>query len=206
MLFKSKPRPRGGAILPLGFIVPCQPKLVDKVPLGPEWIHEFKYDGFRLMNRKAGGKVQIWTRPGNERSKDFTAVREAIAALPDGTVIDGEAVVEDEDTEHNFAALHSKDGCARADLYAFDLLFDGGNDIRSLPLEERRARLSALIGNGRPGLYSSGHVPGADGQKMFDFACSANLEGIVSKRLGSRYRSGPTDNWRKIKCKEYRRD
>jgi bifunctional non-homologous end joining protein LigD len=205
MLYQLKPRPRGGAILPAGFIVPCQAVLAHKVPLGPEWIHELKHDGFRLIVRKEAGRVKLWTRPGLDWTDRFDAIREAAAHLPDGCVLDGEATVDSEAGGYDFHALRSKAGCARATLWAFDLLFDRGGDIRPSPLEERRDRLRDLVGEGRPGMYFSGHIEGPDGQKMFDLACEANLEGIVSKRKGSRYRSGPYDAWRKIKCKDYRR-
>lgn len=206
MLFKSKPRPRGGAILPVGFIQPCQARLATRVPLGPEWIHELKHDGYRLIARKEAGRVKLWTRTPTDCTDRFPAIREALQLLPDGCVLDGEATVDRPDGGNDFHALASRDGAESAELWAFDLLFIHGGDIRPSPIEERRARLRDLIGGGGPGLRFSGHIDGPDGQKMFDLACEANLEGIVSKRLGSRYRSGPTDTWRKIKCASYTRD
>jgi len=203
--FKARPRPRGRAILPAGFIRPCQSILATKIPLGPEWIHEVKHDGYRLICRRAPGNVKLWTRTATDWATKFTAIREGIEALPPGCVIDGEAVCDFPDGRNDFHSLFSKWGCARANLWAFDLLVINGEDIRSQPLEDRRARLKALIDGVSPAIHFSGSFDGPEGQKVLDLACGY-FEGIVSKRLGSRYRSGPTDNWRKVKCKDYRRD
>jgi len=118
-------------------------------------------------------------------------------------VIDGEAVCLREDGRPDFDALRSRRACQDARLIAFDLLALNGEDLRRKPLRERRARLAALLGEAPDALWFSGHVAGADGEALFRHACAMSLEGIVSKRIGASYRSGPHSAWRKIKNPTY---
>ncbi|WP_291209053.1 hypothetical protein [Hyphomonas sp.] len=203
MLWRNTPAPRGGRRFPEGFIEPCKPTLTAKVPAGPDWIHELKYDGYRLICRKQGDQVKIWTRPGNERASEFTGIAAGLARIPHDFVIDGEgACIEGENC--NFHALRSRAGKARATLMAFDLLALDGEDLRERPCEERRARLGEIVA-AMPGIAFSEAVSGDDGQLLYEHACRAGLEGVVSKKRASRYRSGPSQVWRKTLCKEYSR-
>jgi bifunctional non-homologous end joining protein LigD len=189
---------------PVGFVQPCQPTLSEVVPTGPEWIHELKWDGYRIVARRHGHLVRLWSRTGRSWTEAYPAITNAIRALPtDSVIIDGEAVCLREDGSPDFDALRSQRTCKTARLMAFDLLFVGGQDLRGFPLEERRSMLAALLRD-EPydGLWFSGEVEGSQGEALFRQACAMNLEGIVSKRKGRPYRSGPTKDWRKIKCPE----
>jgi len=190
---------------PAGFIKPCQPTLSDKAPSGPLWIHEIKHDGYRIIACKSGDRVRLWSRNGRDWLKEFIAVADALKALRvDEIVLDGEAMAHCEDGLPDFHGLRSEDGGAGACLFAFDLLRLNGEDLRSLPLEERRARLrKAFRGSGKA-LRFSEHLEG-DGPEIFRHACALGLEGIVSKRWDARYRSGRSLTWLKIKNPTYER-
>jgi hypothetical protein len=128
---------------PPNWIEPCIPTLVDRPPSGPNWRHEVKWDGYRLCVVVAGGNATARTRRGHDWSHRFRSIVDAAAALScQNAVIDGEAVVLDEQGHASFAALQSRlDGATRAEvvLHAFDLLFLDGRDLRERPLSERRA-------------------------------------------------------------------
>jgi bifunctional non-homologous end joining protein LigD len=189
---------------PEGFIAPCLLTASDIVPTGPGWIYEVKHDGFRLCARADAGRPRIWTRPGNNRTRDFAAVAAGLAQLGD-VVLDGEAVCQRDDGHSDFHALRSADGCGRATLWAFDLLMVGGEDLRPLPVEVRRERLQNLISQRQPaGIAFSEHAEN-DGEALFAAACRMNLEGIVAKRKGSRYTSGRCRHWLKIKNPDWAR-
>jgi bifunctional non-homologous end joining protein LigD len=192
-------------ILPAGFIPPCQPVLSAVVPRGPEWQHELKHDGWRIIARKSGPRVRIWTRYGKEQSASFIDIAQALLLLPvTACVLDGEAVAHNADGLPDFYGLRSSAGAARAVLFAFDLLELEGKDMRGRPLVERRSILEELVFEPRDGLRLSDVFDG-DGKTLLQHACAFGLEGIVSKRRSSRYRSGRSDDWRKIKCPEYQR-
>jgi bifunctional non-homologous end joining protein LigD len=186
-------------------IEPCLATLVEAAPSGQKWLHEIKWDGYRLVSFVENGKVRIATRNGHDWTHRFPAIAKAMAELPVETaVIDGEAVVEDENGISSFSALQqalSNQGNAeRAILYAFDLLYRDGRDLRGLPLDQRKAALAKLIPPGGGGtLRYSEHVE-ADGEAMVRNACRLGLEGVVSKRRDCPYRSGRRDDWLKTKC------
>jgi bifunctional non-homologous end joining protein LigD len=183
---------------PEGFVAPCLLTTSDVVPSGPGWLFEVKHDGFRLCARADAGRPRIWTRPGNNRTRDFAAIAAGLAELG-SVVMDGEAVCKREDGCSDFHALRSSDGCARATLRAFDLLMHDGEDLRPLPVEVRRERLQNLISLRRPtGIAFSEHAEN-DGEALFAAARRMNLEGIVAKRKGTRYTSGRCRYWLKIK-------
>src|SRR3954452_4131887 len=124
---------------PPGFILPCQPALADRPPVGPGWLHEIKFDGYRVIARKDGDQVRIWARTTSDYSKAFTRIRDAVAALPiENAVIDGEAVVLRPDDRCGFEALRSREGQGEAILVAYDLMQVEGEDVRGEPLEQRR--------------------------------------------------------------------
>ena len=209
----SPTRPVRGRCKPTGFILPCQPALSDRPPSGPDWQHEVKWAGYRLIARNDGSRVRLWTRTGTDYTACLDRIRWAIAALPvRSAVLDGEAVAFGDDDCANFGALRSLEGQAGAVMIAYDLLELDGEDIRREPLQERRARLAKILscGGGKAdqkmqgGLVLSEAISGK-GEAVFRQACLMGLEGIVSKRLGSRYVSGRTRAWLKTKNPNFER-
>ena len=190
--------------LPAGFIQPCQPTLVANPPAGPGWLHEVKHDGFRILARKQGERVEVWSRRGAMFRDRFPRIAEAVGALPvDNALIDGEAVVFLPDGHSDFAGLLTKAGGERASFVAFDLLGLEADDLRQRPLEERRDALAQLV-RGVDGIVFS-EALATEGAIVFAHACKLGLEGIVSKRAGSRYRSGTSRNWLKVLNPEFQR-
>lgn len=189
---------------PAGFIRPCLPTLVANPPGGPGWLHEVKHDGFRTLARKQGERVEVWSRYGTDFTARFSKIAEAVRGLPaESALIDGEAVAFLPGGHSDFAALRTKSGGARASYLAFDLLSLEGDDLRQRPLEERRKALSRLV-TGVHNIQFSESVAG-EGATVFAHACALGLEGIVSKRAGSRYRSGASKNWLKCLSPEFQR-
>ena len=132
-------RPLRSRSKPEGFILPCQPALADRPPSGPGWLHEIKFDGYRVIARKDGEQVRLWARTTSDYSKAFTRIRDALAALPvDSAVLDGEAIVLRPDNTSDFEALRSRQDQAEAILVAYDIMEANGQDVRPEPLEERR--------------------------------------------------------------------
>ena len=187
---------------PPPFEEPQLATLVDEVPPGPGWIHEYKYDGYRLLLAVGEGVATAWTRNGKDWSDKFKALVKAAARLPAGCLIDGEAVAIDDSGKPSFqllqATLKEQRG-ANLVFYAFDLLIDRGEDIRRLSNIERKERLAALLqGVSAPILYGD-HVIGR-GEDMFHEVCKMGGEGIVSKNASAPYRGTRTRDWLKIKC------
>lgn len=190
-------------------IEPCKPTLVQQAPSGPEWLHEIKYDGYRLVAFKSAQKLQLQTKTGLNWTDRFPGVAEALLEVPmSQIVLDGEAVVEGTDGMPDFgalqAALGGRAGTRPADeviLYAFDLLYLNGRDLRDEPLEVRRQALADVFAKmtPHPNLRFSEHSEG-DGKTIWKHACQMGLEGIVSKRRDQPYRSGPSTHWLKTKC------
>jgi bifunctional non-homologous end joining protein LigD len=179
------------------------PAMSNRPPSGPDWLHEIKFDGYRVIARKDGGQVRLWARTTSDYSKAFTRIRDAVAALPvHSAVLDGEAVVMRPDNSFDFETLRSRQGQAEAILVAYDIMDADGQDLRPEPLEERRKRLAKLLSRSnkalRDGIQLSEAITG-DGAAIFRHACWMDLEGIVSKRIGSRYVSGRTRAWLKTR-------
>jgi bifunctional non-homologous end joining protein LigD len=131
---------------PAGFILPCRPTLVANPPAGPGWLHEMKHDGFRILARRQGKLVEVWSRRGALFNDRFPRIAEAVGTLPiDNALIDGEAVAFRSDGHSDFAALRTKAGGERASFVAFDLLSLEGDNLRQRPLEKRRDALSRLV-------------------------------------------------------------
>ena len=148
--------------------------------------------------------MRLWSRNGRNWTGDFPGIVAALTALPiQSCVLDGEAVAHNQDGWPDFHRLQSKAGRERAELVAFDLLIINGEDIRPWPLIERRGWLSELMEGASQGLHFSEHLD--NGKALLKHACALNLEGIVSKRKSAPYRSGRSDDWRKIKCPDYMR-
>jgi bifunctional non-homologous end joining protein LigD len=184
--------------LPAGFIVPAQPVERAAPPTGADWVHEIKHDGYRMLVRRDGGHVRLFSRKAVDWTARLPAIAHGAALLKAKSfTIDGEAVVVGPDGITDFEALRRRGAGEVAVLYAFDLMELDGDDLRSLPIETRKATLASLLRN--PGrLRLSEHIS-ADGPEVFARACRLGAEGIVSKRLGPPYRSGRCHAW--IKCK-----
>jgi bifunctional non-homologous end joining protein LigD len=189
----------------IGFIPPMQPALVDAAPDGAQWIHELKYDGYRTQLALNGADRRAYTRRGHDWSHLYASILEAAATLGcRSAVIDGEVIVQDERGLSDFEALRSQLARRKPDglvFMAFDLLHLDGEDLRRWPVEDRRGRLRDLLGGAAPGIpiLFSDHV-GGGGPEFFAAAEAMGVEGIVSKKLGSRYRGGPTRSWVKTKA------
>ncbi|HEY4071114.1 MAG TPA: non-homologous end-joining DNA ligase, partial [Sphingomicrobium sp.] len=187
---------------PPPFQEPQLATLVDDVPPGDSWIHEIKYDGYRLLLAVGDGVATAWTRNGKDWSDKFQALVKAAAKLPAGCLIDGEAVAIDEKGKPSFQLLQStlKDQRgANLVFYAFDLLVDRGEDIKKLPNIVRKDRLASLLaGTSGPILYGD-HIVGR-GEEMFKEVCKLGGEGIVSKKASATYQGTRTRNWLKVKC------
>jgi bifunctional non-homologous end joining protein LigD len=187
---------------PPAFQEPQLATLVDEVPSGDSWIHEYKYDGYRLLLAVGDGVATAWTRNGKDWSDKFKALVKAAAKLPAGCLIDGEAVALDDDGRPSFQLLQStlKDQKgANLAFYAFDLLVDRGEDIRKLPNIERKERLAALLKRVPPPILYGDHVIGR-GEELFREICRMGGEGIISKKAGAPYRGTRTRDWLKVKC------
>jgi bifunctional non-homologous end joining protein LigD len=189
-----------GPVVPAGFIAPCLPISAPQPPSGGLWLHEIKHDGFRVIARKDGGRVKLYSRPGNDLTGRFPLIVEAIARLrPRSCVIDGEAVACGEDGIASFDRIRYRRHDEGVFLYAFDLIELDGDDLRRDPLAVRKATLASVLARAAPGLRFNEHMEEADGPLVFAHACKLGLEGIVSKRKDSRYRSGRSPDWIKSK-------
>jgi bifunctional non-homologous end joining protein LigD len=160
-----------------------------------------KHDGYRILARKDGDRVRLWSRNGRDWSRQFTAIAEAMRSLPD-CVIDGEACTHCEEGLPDFWRLRG--GGEHACFFTFDLLMLDGEDWRRRPLIERKARLKRLLGRRKRVLRYVEHLD-EGGAEMFAHVCRLGLEGIVSKRRDLRYRSGRCASWLKIKNPAYER-
>ena len=186
---------------PPPFVEPQLATLVDDVPTGNSWIHEIKYDGYRLLISVGDGVATAYTRNGLDWSDKFKALVKAAAKLPAGCLIDGEAVALDEEGKPSFQLLQStlKGGGAPLAFFAFDLMVDQGKDIRKLPNIERKERLATLLEGVSPPILYGDHVIGR-GEEMFEAVCKTGGEGIISKKASATYSGTRTRNWLKIKC------
>ncbi|MFL6853397.1 MAG: DNA ligase D [Sphingomicrobium sp.] len=186
---------------PPEFQAPQLATLVDAIPTGNDWLHEYKYDGYRLLISTAGGAATAWTRKGNDWSDKFRSIVRAAAKLPAGCLIDGEAVALDKKGKPSFQLLQStlKGGDADLAFYAFDLLVDQGEVITKLPNIERKERLAALLKAVSPPILYGDHVVGK-GEKLFEAICKEGGEGIISKKAKAGYSGERSRNWLKIKC------
>ncbi|MGZ3307915.1 MAG: ATP-dependent DNA ligase [Xanthobacteraceae bacterium] len=195
--------------LPLGFVQPCLPTKAQQPPTGDAWLHEIKHDGFRVVARKDGGRVRLYSRPGNDLTYRFTLIVESLARLRSRScIIDGEAVCCGDDGVPSFDRIRYRRHDASVFLYAFDLIELNGDDLRREPFEVRKATLASVLAKAAPGLRLNGHIE-ADGPTVFAHACKMGLEGIVSKRKASPYRSGRSPDWIKSKnpaCDAVRRE
>ncbi len=189
------------------FIAPCLATLVREPPSGDRWVHEIKFDGYRIQAHAENGAVRLFTRSGVDWTEKFAPLVKSLHELKvRSAMIDGEVIVEDQRGASSFVELvHDlKTGRSeRMTFVTFDLLFLDGTDVRSLPLGERKALLEVLLRKQKkssPICYSE-HLSG-DGRAVLTEACKLGLEGVISKRIDKPYRSGRHDDWLKSKCKQ----
>ena len=184
---------------PPGFIVPAQPVQRNRPPIGPNWVHEIKHDGYRLIVRRQGETVRLFTRRGIEWTARFPAIAAATRRIEAGILtIDGEAVICGPDGLARFDDLRRWDCGPLAMLWAFDLIALDGADLWDSPFLERKTRLAELLRPSRSAIALNEHID-ADGTIVFEHACRLGAEGIVSKRIDASYRSDPFAAWIKVK-------
>ena len=187
----------------IAFLPVASPKLRTAPPSGPDWLHEIKFDGFRIQLHKSGDEVRLFSRNGKDFTDRFPGIRDALAALPaGGAIIDGEIVAHDEKGKPDFYTLVRR-RASGVRVWCFDLLGLGGHDLRPLPLEQRKERLASLLSrfdDDRLRLSESFDY----GQKLLAAAALMNLEGIVSKRRAAPYVEGAACGWIKVKTQEWR--
>jgi bifunctional non-homologous end joining protein LigD len=200
---ENSPKPETVKQMP-AFIEPQLCKLVDAPPAQAGWAHEIKLDGYRAQLRVQAGDAVVRTRTGLDWTERFAAVAKAAERLPN-CIMDGEVVALDQRGLPSFSALQSALAEERSEtliFYAFDLLFEGREDLRNLPLSERKSRLEKLLSGKRRSdrLRFVAHLT-SSAADVFESARHMGLEGIVSKRLDAAYRSGRSGSWTKAKCR-----
>lgn len=176
--------------------------LVDAVPAGDRWIHEMKYDGYRTLVAVGGGEARAYTRSGLDWSGRFPSILSDARKLKvRSALIDGEAVVLDPEGRSNFQKLQGalKGAPASIDYFAFDLLELNGDDLTSLPLLKRKAKLKDILPAKGTHIRYSDHIQG-NGERLLKSFCAAGLEGVVSKLANSRYVGARAGSWVKTKC------
>jgi bifunctional non-homologous end joining protein LigD len=200
-----QPSQEPSASLP-GFIAPQLCQAVSRPPSGTGWLHEIKFDGYRIQLRVQNGKVSLKTRKSLDWTEKFPVIAEEATTLPDA-IVDGELVALDENGAPDFAALQaalSEQNTGELIFYVFDLLFEGANDLRSLGLVKRKDRLKKLLSGRKAGKAARirfvEHFE-EGGDAILRSACKLSLEGIVSKRADAPYRSGRVNSWTKAKCR-----
>ena len=187
----------------LGFVEPQLPTLTDQPPAGDGWIHEIKHDGYRTLLLRDRCSVRAFTRNGHDWSDRYPGIVDSAAGLEcRSAILDGEVIVQDVRGASDFAGLQHalKHRPHSLIFYAFDLLHLDGKDLRALPLIERRAKLKELIGGDGAGALQFSEEFIGDGAALFRACAKHRLEGIVSKLVSSRYRSGRSRSWLKTKC------
>jgi bifunctional non-homologous end joining protein LigD len=200
---KKKPDIAAAADLP-DFISPQLCQTLARPPSGIGWLHEIKFDGYRIQMRVLNGEATLKTRKGLDWTAKYPAIAHAAGDLPDA-IIDGEICALDENGAPDFAALQAALSEGKTDdlvYFAFDLLFDGGEDLRAMPLSERKARLQRLlseVGDDARIRFVEHFETG--GEAVLRSACRLSLEGIVSKQADAPYASGRTETWAKSKCR-----
>jgi bifunctional non-homologous end joining protein LigD len=186
------------------FIEPQLAKLVDRPPDYEGWGHEVKFDGYRAQLRVEKHTAGIRTRKGLDWTDRFGAIAEEGANLPD-CILDGEIVALDDHQLPSFGALQaalSAESTQELVFYVFDLLFEGKEDLRTLPLGDRKERLEKLLAARKDGsrIRYVSHLQ-SNAEAVLASACKIGLEGIISKKLDAGYFSGRSDRWVKAKCR-----
>lgn len=191
-------------------IAPQLTTLVDKAPTGADWVHEIKFDGYRIIARLEDGQVQLYTRNGKDWTERFSVIARFLATLPvQSAMIDGEVTALNHQGTTSFRKLQealSAGDTEHLRYYGFDLLYLQGHDLTASPLIERKQALlgvlqAAGVGEQDPVRYSE-HIEGK-GKTFYEQACELGLEGIISKKADAPYRSRRDKTWLKIKCSHH---
>ena len=188
-------------------IEPCLALLKPRPPIGPNWLYEIKWDGYRIAVHLNNKQVRILTRGGHDWTHRFPAIEQAAMRLGVGSaILDGEAVVLDEQGRSDFSKLQQSLGgrggklnSGASVMFAFDLLYFDGHDIRSMELSSRRYFLESLL-RGEEGVIRISEEIEGDGSEIFNAASAHGLEGIIAKDRDSPYRSGRFGDWIKVQC------
>jgi bifunctional non-homologous end joining protein LigD len=182
----------------------CLPTKGIKVPDRPDWLHEIKYDGFRMLVQRDGDRVRLITRGGYDWTKRYPwIVQAARKNRHKQFVIDGEAVILGVNGYSDFNALHAGRHNEQVQLCAFDVLAMHGDDLRDLPLWLRKANLRRLLAHRPDGIFFSDFEQGEIGPDLFLAACRMGLEGLVSKDRDRPYRGGRCKHWVKLKNRKH---
>jgi bifunctional non-homologous end joining protein LigD len=186
------------------FVPPQLATLVSEAPMGDEWLHELKFDGYRMLAHVTPGEVRFWSRNGKDWTEKFANLIKVLKALPVKTAIfDGEVVVVDKKGRSSFQSLQQSMGSSGATFVyqVFDVIYLDGYSLTRTTLVERKAVLESLLlpDKSKGQLRYSDHVLG-NGEQFFNQACEYGIEGIISKRADSAYESTRNKNWLKVKC------
>jgi bifunctional non-homologous end joining protein LigD len=183
-----------------GFIEPALASSIERVPSGERWVHEIKFDGYRVQLHIANESIRVFTRRGYDWTNRFKKIaNEAFLISANSAIIDGEVVVSAADGTTDFSVLQNqlKGKSDKIVMVAFDLLYLNGYDLRKLPLVDRKAHLKKLIAKTAIQFSESFEV---DGSEIYKHACKTGLEGVVSKVRDSKYASGRGNDWVKKTC------
>jgi len=182
----------------------CLPTKATIVPDGPDWLHEVKYDGYRLRVERDGDRVRLITRGGYNWTNRYPWIVEAARKIRQNRfVLDGEAVILGVDGVSDFDALHFGKHNEEVQLCAFDILVEGGDDLRKLPLSMRKTNLERLLARRPEGIFINPFESGEIGPDLFAAACRMGLEGLVSKRRDRPYQGGRSKHWIKVKNRQH---
>jgi len=196
-------RRRADATALPAWIKPQLTKLVDQAPEGPEWLHEIKFDGYRMHARLDRGAVRLLTRTGLDWTHKYPVVASAVASLPARQAyLDGELCGVRPDGTTSFGLIQNASDTGNSGalvFFLFDLLHLDGEALAPMPVTERKERLRALLSNAGSPLHFSDHQIGR-GRAFYDHACTLKVEGIVSKRVDAPYAPGNRGLWLKVKC------
>ncbi len=201
---KAKPPPGARKAKLTGFVSPQLATLVKEPPSGDEWLHELKFDGYRMLCRIDRGRVTVWSRNGKDWTEKFQNVVEAVKSLKaTSAILDGEIVIVDAHGRSSFQKLQRAMGKATTTGFAyevFDLIYLDGYSLTQTALKHRKELLKNLVGSNSHGVIRySEHISG-NGDQFFKHACEYGIEGIVSKLANSHYESTRNRNWLKVKC------
>lgn len=190
-----------------GFVSPQLAILDDAIPSGAQWVHEFKFDGYRLQAHKKKGVARLYTRGGHEWTHKFRHIAQEVQRLPaENLIIDGEIVSATKTGLADFSGLQADLAAgdqSRMVFYAFDILYLDGFDLRDAPLIARKDLLASFLAEADVSrILLSEHFE--DGRALLKESCRIGGEGVVSKKRDARYRSTRAKTWLKIKCR--RRD
>jgi bifunctional non-homologous end joining protein LigD len=178
----------------------CFPTTGKVVPSGPDWLHEIKYDGYRLRIERDGDRIRLYSRNGYDWSSRCPWFVEAARQIRRTRfVLDGEAVILGSDGIADFDALHSRQHDEEVQFCAFDILVEGSDDLRKLPLHLRKTSLQRLLARRPERIFVNPFERGEIGPDLFQAACQMGLEGLVSKHRERPYQAGRSKHWVKVK-------